>query len=232
MANRLRNAGIKRKRAAKTVVLTDEHKAKRVIFCQALLEHLDESDFQHFIFSDEKVYTTDPNHQKFVWRKKGDRRNRACLSNYRFSGRLTQSTWAAIGINGPVTPLIRTGRFNARKYRIVLEKCLVPILNYKNIYIQDNSRIHAAGMIQEYLEQQSFTTLPWPPNSPDLNLIENLWAATTRDWKHMDRRNISSLNERIDEKWNACEQDKRKYSLFLYTYMSYIFHTNCNGERA
>ena len=43
---------------------------------------------------------------------------------------------------------------------------------------QDNAPPHTAKSTREYIaEQQVFDVVPdWPPRSPDLNVIENLWG--------------------------------------------------------
>lgn len=55
--------------------------------------------------------------------------------------------------------------------------------------------------------RQWFTTHPElemlvaPPNSPDLNPIENFWAETTRDWRTVFPRNRETLEPYIVQRW-------------------------------
>jgi transposase len=42
--------------------------------------------------------------------------------------------------------------------------------------MHDNAPIHTAHNIQEWLSEEGIEVMGWPPYSPDLNLIENLWA--------------------------------------------------------
>src|SRR5277367_2836883 len=43
-------------------------------------------------------------------------------------------------------------------------------------YFQDdNATCHHAKMVTNWIHTQPFETLTWPPNSRDMNLIENLW---------------------------------------------------------
>ena len=39
----------------------------------------------------------------------------------------------------------------------------------------DNAPIHTARIIENWLLEQGIEIMDWPPYSPDLNPIENLW---------------------------------------------------------
>jgi transposase len=41
--------------------------------------------------------------------------------------------------------------------------------------MQDNTPIHKAYKVTAFFAEMGIEVMPWPPYSPDLNLIENLW---------------------------------------------------------
>lgn len=42
--------------------------------------------------------------------------------------------------------------------------------------MHDNAPVHTASIIQELLAGLGVEVMVWPPYSPDLNPIENIWA--------------------------------------------------------
>ncbi|GFV57352.1 transposable element Tcb1 transposase [Trichonephila clavipes] len=70
---------------------------------------------------------------------------------------------------------------------------------------QDNAKCHTAGSVRVGFEepQGEFTVLPWPPNSPDLNPIENLWGHLDGIVHAMDLhpRNLAHLAMALESAW-------------------------------
>jgi hypothetical protein len=67
----------------------------------------------------------------------------------------------------------------------------------KIIFMHDNTPSHAAKATTTFLKSLGFmndTLMVWPPNSPDLNPIENLWSIIKRQ-VYADGKQYSSKND-------------------------------------
>jgi transposase len=77
-----------------------------------------------------------------------------------------------------------------------------------HIFMQDNARPHAAKATREELEERGIPCLQWPPFSPDLKPIENVWN-WMKDYieRHFpSKMTYDKLRLAIREAWEAVEE--------------------------
>ena len=78
------------------------------------------------------------------------------------------------------------------------------------IFQQDNASIHTAHKVRDYFAKERLTVLEWPPNSPDLNPIENLWAIIKQRLDELETRpkNMDELWENVQEVWTKITKEE------------------------
>ena len=79
------------------------------------------------------------------------------------------------------------------------------IINYYHnelFYQQDNAPCHTSKKTMGWLQSKNIRFLGWPPGSPDLNPIENLWAIIKHKVELENPKNVSELKEKISKIWN------------------------------
>ena len=103
----------------------------------------------------------------------------------RHQGGVGLMLWAGIINDEFVGPIkVRDGvKINAASYCDLLDEVLVPWLDNqtlalckKLVFMQDNAPAHSARVTKQYLADLGIkdkNLMIWPPNSPDLNPIEN-----------------------------------------------------------
>ena len=70
------------------------------------------------------------------------------------------------------------------------------------IFQQDNDPKHTSGIVEDWISEKGIRTLIWPPNSPDLNPIENCFHLVKKKLKKMVLSDSESLWEKTQEIWN------------------------------
>ena len=162
------------------------------------------SDMKYVLFTDESRATLDgPDGWTKGWVINGDQ---APVRRRRQQGGGGVMIWAGIigdELIGPVR-VPQGVKLSSATYcqflKNVLEPWLeeVPLTRLKKIvFMHDNAPCHAARATIKCLQGLGFkdeTLMVWPPNSPDINPIENLWAII-KQRVYVDGRQFSTLSE-------------------------------------
>ncbi len=69
------------------------------------------------------------------------------------------------------------------------------------IFQQDLAPAHTAKGTKSWFNDHGVTVLDWPANSPDLNLIENLWGIVKRKMRNTRPNNADDLKAAIKAAW-------------------------------
>ncbi len=103
-------------------------------------------------------------------------------------------------------------RLNATAYLSIVADHVHPFMTTVSdgYFQQDNAPCHKAQIISDwFLEHDNeFTLLKWPPQSPDLNLIEHLWDVVEREIHIMDVQptNLLQLRDAIMSIWTKISE--------------------------
>lgn len=70
------------------------------------------------------------------------------------------------------------------------------------VFQEDNAPIHKARIVKAWFrEHPHITVLNWPPNSPDMSYIENIWGMIVSEWVPAWERNGDAVEAHAREVW-------------------------------
>ena len=88
--------------------------------------------------------------------------------------------------------------YSATSYIKVLDHNLAGIWEPGLLFMQDNAPIHKAKKSKLWFQEMGIEVMEWPPYSPDLNPIENLWALLKKE-AYKIYPDLDSLHGKGDE---------------------------------
>ena len=166
-------------------------------------------------FSDESKFNLiDSDHRGWVWRRPGDAyQERYTLKTKKYGGGSVM-VWGCITYHG-VGRLHRiTGIMTAATYIQILQEHYLGTLADLHInpqlyfFQQDNDSKHSAKVTKEWFQTNSIHTLPWPSQSPDLNIIEHVW-----DYLKQQIRSHQPQPQDKEELWKVLKEEWAKIPL-------------------
>ncbi|MCG8112906.1 MAG: IS630 family transposase [Candidatus Thiodiazotropha taylori] len=199
---RLKFHGYKRRVVKKKTVISKKNRVRRRAWCHGKLHVTVNNYWRKVIFSDETQVVLGKDSKVYVWGKDNEKWLPRCLGEHsdpKPHVRASVMFWGCITYDGVGTLVPVDGNINSQKYVNILEDNLWPVVakvfpNSPWIFQDDNATPHVSRYTMQWKQRNQIPTMMWPAQSPDINIIENVW----RKMKILLQRRVHDIHSRED----------------------------------
>ena len=201
------NEGYRAYKAKRKPFLTKKHVKQRMEFFN-LYSNCGDDFWKKVVFSDEtRISLMASDKPPLVRRPRNSDSLDQKYLKPSFKHPISVMIWGCFSYQGLGEIYIIDGNLNNTKYIEILEGNLLPFLRRQNStgtnYFQDdNAPAHRHKKVKEWMERNDIMNLMWPPQSPDLNPIENLWHFLKMKVAKHRPMNKKELVKAIKHVWN------------------------------
>ena len=209
---RLHEHGYRKRVVKKVTTISARNRLKRRAFSRSHLHWNVQRDWSKVIFSDETQVVLGKNKRVQVWRKNEEKWKPRCLGVYAEKSvpQLSAMFWGCIRYEGVGTLDSIVGNINSQKYIQVLDTNLWPVIakvpeGRDYIFQEDNAPVHTSRETTQWKTTNNIPTMNWPPQSPDMNIIENVWRTLKLQLQKrvMDIKTQQQLLDSVQEIWQS-----------------------------
>ena len=174
------------------------NKRKRLIWAK---EQVRVKDFNNVIFTDECSVQLEQ-HSRICFRRHLQPRKLKPRAKHPVKIHILRG----ISTCGATRVIMFSGIMNARLLATILEAGLVPFISERfsdgHCLFHDNDPKHASGHIEKFFEHNNINWWPTPPESLDLNPIENVWGSLKQYlWNNYKPKSLQELKDGIEQFW-------------------------------
>jgi transposase len=191
------------------------NKEKRLAFAKKMLQ-LTDAEHNLILWSDETMVKAYPNGEIIFYRSRRDRPD--IVSPYVQQGGSGQMLWGCMSFHayGPLHAV--DGHMNGETYLTLLKNVVKlemdasRLANRVLVFQQDNAKPHKAGPVMDFLDNWGYEVIDWPPQSPDLSPIENIWNVMKMKMKALPTRprTKATMRNAMMDIWDDLDDNMRK----------------------
>lgn len=125
--------------------------------------------------------------------------------------------WGCMAASGVGEIFLCEGRMNSQRYVAMINEILEPSIlklfeedDPEYLLQQDNAPCHTSKKTLEWFSENNVPLISWPPQSPDLSPIENLWSILKRKLSIFRYKSKEDFKEKIFDEWNKISAEQCK----------------------